>query len=313
MQNCLVTGGAGFIGSHIVEALVKRGDQVRVLDNFSTGNPDNLKAVREDIEVIEGDLRDSSDVRDAVKGMDMIFHLAAFVSVPQSMEDPATCFEINVNGTIQLFKLAEEAGVNRIVIASSAAVYGENPAFPLNENATTYPLSPYAASKQVGEIYTKIYTDLLDIDVVALRYFNIYGPRQNPNSDYAAVIPIFIKKMLDEEDPVIYGDGLQSRDFVYVDDVVRANLLAAESSQAPGQIINICSGIEINLLQLVDSLSRIFNREVQPVYEKERPGDIYRSSGDPTFAENVLNFKPEVNLETGVMKTVSWMERNHLG
>ena len=160
MQKSLVTGGAGFIGSHIVEALVKRGDQVRVLDNFSTGNPDNLKAVRQDIEVIKGDLRNSSDVQVAVMGMDTIFHLAAFVSVPQSMEDPTTCFEINVNGTIQLFKLAEEAGVNRIVIASSAAVYGENPAFPLNENATTYPLSPYAASKQVGEIYTKIYTDL---------------------------------------------------------------------------------------------------------------------------------------------------------
>lgn len=313
MQKCLVTGGAGFIGSHIVEALLKRGDQVRVLDNFSTGNPDNLKAVREDIEVIEGDLRNSSDVRDAVKGMDTIFHQAAFVSVPQSMEDPTTCFETNVNGTIQLFNLAEEAGVKRIVIASSAAVYGENPALPLNEIATTDPLSPYAASKRVGEIYTKIYTGLLNLDVVALRYFNVYGPRQNPNSDYAAVIPIFIKKMLDEEDPVIYGDGLQSRDFVYIDDVVRANLLATESSQAPGQIINICSGIEINLLQLVDSLSGIFNREVQPIYEKERPGDIYRSSGDPTFARNVLNFKPEVNLETGVMKTVSWMEKNHQG
>jgi len=313
MQKCLVTGGAGFIGSHIVEALLKRGDQVRVLDNFSTGNPNNLKAVREDIEVIEGDLRNSSDVRDAVKGVDTIFHQAAFVSVPQSVKDPATCFETNVNGTIQLFKLAEEAGVNRIVIASSAAVYGENPALPLNENATTDPLSPYAASKQVGEIYTKIYTGLLNINVVALRYFNVYGPRQNPNSDYAAVVPIFIKKMLNEEDPVIYGDGLQSRDFVYIDDVVRANLLAAESSQAPGQIINICSGIEINLLQLVSSLSGIFNREVQPIYEKERPGDIYRSSGDPTLAGNVLNFKPEVNLETGVKKTVSWMKKNHQG
>jgi len=199
------------------------------------------------------------------------------------------------------------------VIASSAAVYGENPALPLNENATTDPLSPYAASKQVGEIYTKIYTGLLNINVVALRYFNVYGPRQNPNSDYAAVVPIFIKKMLNEEDPVIYGDGLQSRDFVYIDDVVRANLLAAESSQAPGQIINICSGIEINLLQLVSSLSGIFDREVQPIYEKERPGDIYRSSGDPTLAGNVLNFKPEVNLETGVMKTVSWMKKNHQG
>ncbi len=313
MQKCLVTGGAGFIGSHIVEALLKRGDQVRVLDNFSTGNPNNLKAVRGDIEVIEGDVRNSSDVRDAVKGVDTIYHQAAFVSVPQSVEDPAACFETNVNGTIQLFKLAEEAGVNRIVIASSAAVYGENPALPLNENATTDPLSPYAASKQVGEIYTKIYTGLLNINVVALRYFNVYGPRQNPNSDYAAVVPIFIKKMLNEEDPVIYGDGLQSRDFVYIDDVVRANLLAAESSQAPGQIINICSGIEINLLQLVASLSGIFNREVQPIYEKERPGDIYRSSGDPTLAGNVLNFKPEVNLETGVMKTVSWMKKNHQG
>ncbi|MEE9599011.1 MAG: SDR family oxidoreductase, partial [Anaerolineales bacterium] len=308
MQKCLVTGGAGFIGSHIVEALLKRGDQVRVLDNFSTGNPNNLKAVRGDIEVIEGDVRNSSDVRDAVKGVDTIFHQAAFVSVPQSVEDPAACFETNVNGTIQLFKLAEEARVSRIVIASSAAVYGENPALPFNENATADPLSPYAASKQVGEIYTKIYTGLLNINVVALRYFNVYGPRQNPNSDYAAVIPIFIKKMLNEEDPVIYGDGLQSRDFVYIDDVVRANLLAAESSQVPGKIINICSGIEINLLQLVASLSGIFNREVQPIFEKERPGDIYRSSGDPTLAGNVLNFKPEVNLETGVMKTVSWMK-----
>jgi UDP-glucose 4-epimerase len=245
--------------------------------------------------------------------MDTIFHQAAFISVPQSMEDPDACFDTNVNGTIQLFKLAEEAGVNRIVIASSAAVYGENPALPLSENDTTDPLSPYAASKRVGEIYTKIYTDLLNLDVVALRYFNVYGPRQNPYSDYAAVIPIFIKKMLDEEDPVIYGDGLQSRDFVYIDDVVRANLLAAESGQAPGQIINICSGLEINLLQLVDSLSGIFNREVQPVYEKERPGDIYRSSGDPTLAGKVLNFKPEVNLDTGVMKTVTWMEKNHQG
>ena len=313
MQKCLVTGGAGFIGSHIVEALLRRGDQVRVLDNFSTGNPDNLKDVREDIEVIEGDLRKSSDVQDAVKGMDTIFHLAAFVSVPQSMEDPGACFDTNVNGTIQLFKLAEEAGVNRIVIASSAAVYGENPALPLNENATTDPLSPYAASKRVGEIYTKVYTALLTLDVVALRYFNVYGPRQNPNSDYAAVIPIFIKKMIDEEDPVIFGDGLQSRDFVYIDDVVRANLLAAESSQASGQIINICSGIEINLLQLIDSLSGFFNREVQPVYEKKRPGDIYRSSGDPTLAGNVLNFKPEVNLDTGLLKTVSWTKGNRQG
>ncbi|MCJ7716659.1 MAG: NAD-dependent epimerase/dehydratase family protein [Anaerolineales bacterium] len=313
MQKSLVTGGAGFIGSHIVEALSERGDLVRVLDNYSTGNPDNLKAVRRNIEIIEGDLQNSPDVRDAVQGIDTIFHLAAFVSVPQSMEDPVTCYETNVNGTIQLFKLAEEAGVKRVVIASSAAVYGENPALPLSESAATIPLSPYAASKRVGEIYTKIYSDLLNLDIVALRFFNIYGPRQNPNSQYAAVIPIFIKKMLDEEQPIIYGDGLQSRDFVYIDDVVRANLLAAESSQAPGQVINICSGIEINLLQLVDSLSSIFNREVTPEFRKGRPGDIYRSFGDPTLAGKILNFTPAVNLETGVKKTVSWMDQHPQG
>ncbi|NOQ39487.1 MAG: NAD-dependent epimerase/dehydratase family protein, partial [Anaerolineales bacterium] len=176
------------------------------------------------------------------------------------------------------------------------------------EDAQLDPLSPYAASKRVGEIYTKIYSDLLNLDVVALRYFNVYGPRQNPGSDYAAVIPIFIKKILAGEKPVIYGDGGQSRDFIYIDDIVRANLLAAESTQAAGRVVNICSGAEINLLQLVDNLSIIFNREVQPDFERVRPGDIYRSSGDPTLARDILEFKPQMDLETGLRKTVSWME-----
>ncbi len=308
MGKCLVTGGAGFIGSHIVEGLLERGDEVRVLDNFSTGKEENLKDFQGEIDLIKGDLREQTDLIKAIQDIEFIFHQAAFVSVPLSMEDPELCFEVNVNGTIKLLSAAKESGVKRVVMASSAAVYGDNPAVPLTEDAQLDPLSPYAASKRVGEIYTKIYSDLLNLDVVALRYFNIYGPRQNPESDYAAVIPIFIKKILAGEQPVIYGDGGQSRDFIYIDDIVRANLLAAESTQAAGRVVNICSGTEINLLQLVENLSIIFNREVQPGFERERPGDIYRSSGDPTLARDILEFKPQMDLETGLRKTVSWME-----
>ena len=308
MAKCLVTGGAGFIGSHIVEGLLERGDEVRVLDNFSTGKEENLKDFQGEIDLIKGDLCEQTDLLKAIQDIEYIFHQAAFVSVPLSMEDPELCFEVNVNGTIKLLSAAKESGVKRVVMASSAAVYGDNPAVPLTEDAQLDPLSPYAASKRVGEIYTKIYSDLLNLDVVALRYFNVYGPRQNPQSDYAAVIPIFIKKILAGEKPVIYGDGGQSRDFIYIDDIVRANLLAAESTQAPGRILNICSGTEINLLQLVDNLSIIFNRAVQPSFERERHGDIYRSSGDPTLARDILEFKPQMDLETGLRKTVSWME-----
>ena len=308
MGKYLVTGGAGFIGSHIVEGLLERGDEVRVLDNFSTGKEENLKDFRGEIDLIKGDLREQADLLKAIQDIEYIFHQAAFVSVPLSMKDPEECFEVNVNGTIKLLSAAKESGVKRVVLASSAAVYGDNPAVPLAEGAQLDPLSPYAASKRVGEIYTKIYSDLLNLDVVALRYFNVYGPRQNPQSDYAAVIPIFIKKILAGEKPVIYGDGGQSRDFIYIDDVVRANLLAAESIPAAGRVVNICSGTEINLLQLVENLSIIFNREVQPSFEKERPGDIYRSSGDSALAREILEFLPRMDLETGLRKTVSWME-----
>ena len=308
MGKCLVTGGAGFIGSHIVEGLLERGDEVRVLDNFSTGKEENLKDFQGEIDLIKGDLRELADLKKAIKDIDYIFHQAAFVSVPLSLEDPDLCFVVNVNGTIKLLSAAKESGVKRVVLASSAAVYGDNTAVPLTESAQLNPLSPYAASKRVGEIYTKIYSNLLNLDVVALRYFNVYGPRQNPESDYAAVIPRFIKKILAGENPTIYGDGGQSRDFVYIDDIVRANLLAAESIQAAGRVVNICSGTEVNLLQLVESLSIVFNREVQPNFEMERPGDIYRSAGDPALAEEVLEFKSQMDLETGLRKTVSWME-----
>ena len=307
MQNSLVTGGAGFIGSHLVEALLARGDKVRVLDNFSTGKEENLADFLEQVELIRGDLLNEADLKRAVKGMDNIFHQAAFVSVPQSLEEPDRCFEVNVTGTNRLLSISRDEGVKRVILASSAAVYGENPTVPLSENINPEPLSPYAASKRIGEIYAHLFTSQLDLDVTALRYFNVYGPRQNPASDYAAVIPIFIKKLLDEEQPVIYGDGLQSRDFIYVGDVVQANLLAAKSNQAQGQVINICSGQEPNLHNLVGYMAEIFNREIQPTYQDVRPGDIYRSLGDPSLARELLGFQPGTGLAEGLLITAEWM------
>jgi len=311
MPTSLVTGGAGFIGSHLVDALLARGDTVRVLDDFSTGKAINIQHNLERIELITGDLRDAATLSAAIEGVDLIFHQAAFVSVPQSMEDPGACFDINVNGTGMLLAEARACGVKRVVLASSAAVYGENTAVPLSEDEVPSPLSPYAASKSITEIYARLFTDQLGLDVVALRYFNVFGPRQNPASDYAAVIPIFIKTLDEEGEPVIYGDGRQSRDFIYVADVVRANLLAAASDQAPGKTMNICSGQEIDLLELLDMLSGIFNREIEPGFHKSRPGDIYRSLGDPTRAKDLLGFSPTTSVSDGLEKTAAWMRKSY--
>ncbi|RLC98473.1 MAG: LPS biosynthesis protein WbpP [Chloroflexota bacterium] len=307
MTTSLVTGGGGFIGSHLVDALLARGDEVRVLDNFSTGKLENLQPNIENIRLFTGDLRDSMILNEAVQGVDLIFHQAAFVSVPQSMEDPESCFDINVNGTGKLLAAAKAAGVKRVVLASSAAVYGENEAMPLSENEEPDPLSPYAASKSINEVYARLFTEQLGLDVVALRYFNVYGPRQNPASDYAAVIPIFIKTLDEEETPVIFGDGLQTRDFVYISDVVQANLLAAESVKAPGLVFNICSGKEINLLDLLENLSTIYNRKIEPDFREVRAGDIYRSLGDPGKAREILGFAPITSIVDGLDETAAWM------
>jgi len=307
MTTSLVTGGGGFIGSHLVDALLARGDEVRVLDNFSTGKLENLQHNLENIRLFTGDLRDNMILNEAVQGVDLIFHQAAFVSVPQSMEDPESCFDINVNGTGKLLAAAKAAGVKRVVLASSAAVYGENEAMPLSENEEPDPLSPYAASKSINEVYARLFTEQLGLDVVALRYFNVYGPRQNPASDYAAVIPIFIKTLDEEETPVIFGDGLQTRDFVYISDVVQANLLAAESVKAPGLVFNICSGKEINLLDLLENLSTIYNRKIEPDFREVRAGDIYRSLGDPGKAREILGFAPITSIVDGLDETAAWM------
>ncbi len=306
MTVSLVTGGAGFIGSHLTHALLARGDQVRVLDNFSTGKRENLNS-NPNLEILEGDLRDQAQVADAVRGVDLVFHHAAFISVPLSMQDPQTCLEVNVEGTSNLLEAARKAGVRQVVLASSAAVYGDADSIPLKEDTPLGALSPYAASKQMNEVYAGLYTRAFDLPVIALRYFNVYGPRQSPQSDYAAVIPIWARRMLDGEPPLVYGDGGQGRDFIYVEDVVRANLLATENTPAPGQVFNICGGQEISLLDLLDVLEELIPNAPSREFAPPRAGDIYRSVGDASRAAAVLGFKAQTNLVDGLAQVVAWM------
>lgn len=303
----LVTGGAGFIGSHIVRTLLEQGMEVKILDNFSTGKRENIADFEKQIELIEGDLRDASKVNEAVRGVDIIFHEAAFVSVPQSMGEPQNCFDVNVTGTSMLFDAARRAGVKRAVFATSAAVYGDSTEMPLTEETPLRPLSPYAASKRVDEIYGQLYTTSFGLDVVALRYFNVYGPRQRPDSMYAAAVPIFIRRLLDGKGVTIYGDGGQTRDLINVRDVVRANLVASEHPAAPGQIFNICTGIETRIIDLVEVLQDLFPSAPAPTFAPVRSGDIYRSIGSPQKAADLIGFRAEVTLDQGLKEAVEWM------
>ena len=307
MTVSLVTGGAGFIGSHIVQKLVERGDQVKILDNFSTGKRENLASVINQVEIIEADLRQVDQVSQAVSGVDLVFHQAAMVSVPQSMIDPKFCFDVNVGGTLNLLQAAQKANVKQVVLASSCAVYGDSDDYPLSETGQTMSLSPYAASKKIKEVYADMFTRTSEMGVIALRYFNVYGPRQLPDSDYAAAIPIFINRLLKGEVVTIYGDGLQSRDFVFVDDVVRANLLASEAKDAGGAVFNVCTGDEITIVDLVNVLQAIIPDTPSPKFDPPRDGDIYRSLGDPGLIGEKLSFEAKTNLSDGLRQTVDWM------
>ncbi len=303
----LVTGGAGFIGSHIARTLLQQGGQVRILDNFSSGKRENLKDL--EVEILEGDLRDVSKVAQAVKSVEIIFHEAAFVSVPESMEKPQECFDVNITGTSILFDAARKAGVRRVVIASSAAVYGDSDAMPLVEETPLRQLSPYAVSKRVAEMYAELFTDQFGLEVAALRYFNVYGPRQRPDSMYAAAVPIFIRCMLDNKPITIFGDGGQTRDLVNVRDVVQANLLASEHPDAPGQIFNVCTGVETRVLDLIDILYQIFPDAPKHIHAEPRLGDIYRSIGTPKKIVDTLGFKPQITLADGLFEAVEEMRK----
>ena len=308
----LVTGGAGFIGSHIVRALLEQGASVRVLDNFSTGKRENLEELRrqfnrDQFEVVEGDLRDAAGVEEAVGGIEVIFHEAAFVSVPQSMGEPQTCFDVNITGTSLLFDAARRAGVRRAVAASSAAVYGESGALPLIEETPLQPRSPYALSKRVGEMYAELFTGAFGFEVVALRYFNVYGPRQRSDSMYAAAVPIFARRLLDNRPVTVFGDGGQTRDLINVHDVVRANLIASEHPNAAGKVFNVCTGLETRLLDLLDVMYELFPGAPEPEFVAPRAGDIYRSVGSPRKAADAMGFRAEVSLVEGLKETIDWM------
>jgi nucleoside-diphosphate-sugar epimerase len=304
MARALVTGGAGFIGSHIAHALVERGDQIRIFDNFSTGSLDNLAGIEDQVEIVRGDLTKQADVRHAVEDIDLVFHEAAQVSVPESIEKPMDCYAINVGGTIELLQAAKQAGVQRAVIASSAAVYGESGQLPLSEYSTVETLSPYAASKYFNEVLAQVYSSAHKFPVVALRYFNVYGPRQSPTSAYAAAIPRFIDRLATGQAPTVYGVGTQTRDFIFVGDVVRANLLAAEKQGVAGKVFNICSGSETSLLDLLSTLARLIPGAPAPEFASPRLGDVPRSVGDPSLAANELGFKAQVSLADGLQACV---------
>jgi len=306
MATFLVTGGAGFIGSHIAETLVRRGDQVRVLDNLMTGKKENLAPFIDRVEFIEGDIRDLDICRRAVRGADHVLHQAALPSVPRSVEDPLLANGINVTGTLNMLLAARDAGVWSFVMASSSSVYGDDPRTPKREGQEGKPLSPYAVGKFVGEKYCEVFHDLFRMKTVALRYFNVFGPRQDPESQYAAVIPLFITKVLRGERPVVYGDGEQSRDFTYVDNVVEANLLAAESGVAGGETLNIACGERLTINALLTAVNGILGADIRAVNAEPRPGDIRHSTADVGRARRVLNFNPRVPFLEGLRKTVDW-------
>ena len=313
MKQYLVTGGAGFIGSHIVRALLERGESVRVLDNFSSGRLDNLAGLdtsryKGNFEILEGDVRNRLEVVQAVHDIDIIFHEAAFVSVAESMDKPQDCFDINITGTSQLFEAARKAGVRRAVIASSAAVYGDSDALPLVEDTTLHPLSPYAVSKRVDELFAALYTQSFGLEVAALRYFNVYGPRQRPDSMYAAAVPIFINSLRTHQVVTVFGDGGQTRDLIYVGDVVRANLIASEHPAAAGQVFNICTCQETRILDLLDVLYKLFPESSKPDHAQPRAGDIYKSLGSPEKADKIIGFTAQKPLADGLKETVEWSQ-----
>lgn len=306
----LVTGGAGFIGSHLVERLVRMGRAVRVLDNFLTGKRENLTEWQDQIELIEGDLRDPQTVRRAVEGAGCVFHVGALPSVPRSVADPVLSHEINVTGTLNVLMAARDAGGVRVVFSSSSSVYGDTPTLPKHETMTPQPRSPYAVHKLTGEHYCRVFTELFGVPTVALRYFNVFGPRQDPQSQYAAVIPRFITGMLADQRPVIYGDGRQTRDFSFVDNVVEANLAASTAPPAAfGRVVNIACGGRISLLDLVATINRILGKQIQPIFEPPRAGDVRDSQADISAAWTLLGWKPSVDFAEGIRRTIQWYQQ----
>ena len=306
MTSYLVTGGAGFIGSNLVDEMLRRGNRVRVLDNVSTGRLENLAAARNRIEFFEADICDLETIRACFAGVDYVIHLAALPSVPRSVADPLSANKVNIEGTLNVLLAARDAGVKRVVFAASSAAYGDNPTLPRVETHEPSPLSPYALTKLAGELYCRIFTRLYGLEAVALRYFNIFGPRQDPHSQYTGVLSKFITAYIRGTTPTIFGDGEQSRDFTYIDNVVDANLRACTAPGAPGRVINVGVGGCFTLNQTITLLNQIFGKQVTPRYDPPRTGDVLHSQADISLARQVLGYEPKVSYEQGLKRTVEW-------
>ena len=309
-MNYVVTGGAGFIGSHIAEYLIDHGHDVTVVDNLATGDMGNIQQLRDNphFHFMQGSITDPEILKDTFKNADGIFHQAAIPSVPRSIKDPVATNDANVNGTIAVLVAAKECGVKKVVYASSSSVYGDTPTLPKTEGMLPNPKSPYAVSKLAGEYYCRIFSEVYGINTVALRYFNVFGPRQDPESQYAAVIPRFITRTLAGQPPIIYGDGTQTRDFTYVKDVVQANVKAMESN-AQG-VFNVAYNQRISLLSLIDIIAEETGMNVNPVFEPPRPGDIHDSQADISAAQKAFGYTPEYTVRSGLKETITWFRRN---
>jgi nucleoside-diphosphate-sugar epimerase len=306
MSNYLVTGGAGFIGSNLIEELVKQHCRVKVIDNFSTGKLENLQPFKDYIEVEEVDICNLSQLKEAVAGIDYVLHQAAIPSVPKSIIDPIASHNADLTGTLHILWAAHQAGVKRVVYAASSSAYGDSPNLPKQESMTANPISPYGLMKFVGEEYCRLFTSLYDLETVSLRYFNVFGPRQDPTSQYSGVLSRFISAMVRGERPVIFGDGEQSRDFTYVSNVVQANLLACHSAKSSGKVYNIAYGARVSLNEVVRMLNHILGTDLKPIYEAARAGDIRHSMADITRARADLGYSPTVAFEEGLVRTVDW-------
>ncbi len=306
MQRYLVTGGAGFIGSHIAEELVREGFSVRIVDNFLTGKEENIASFIDDVELIRGDVRDLELCKRAVKDVDYVLHQAALPSVPRSIEDPLLTNAINIEGTLNVLLAAKEMAVKKVVFASSSSVYGDDDRLPKKEGAEGNPLSPYAVSKLVGEKYCQVFSAIYGLPTVCLRYFNIFGPRQDPSSQYAAVIPNFITRLIAGKPPIIHGDGEQSRDFTYISNVVEANLKAAHAHGVSGHVLNLGCGQQTTVNALAASIAALMEKNITPIHEEERPGDVRHSYADISKTVALLDYGPRVSLEEGLLRTVDW-------
>ncbi len=306
----VVTGGGGFIGSHIVEELLRRNETVTVIDNFSTGKHENVDPFADDVEIIEADIAEAKNLAQFLKGVDYVIHQAAIPSVPKSMADPVKSHHANVDGTLRLLVACREAGVKRVVYASSSSLYGDSPTLPKHEGMMPNPLSPYGAQKLFGEMYCQVFTKAYGLETVSLRYFNVFGPRQDATSQYSGVLALFIPAVLQGRRPTIYGDGLQSRDFTYVKNVAEANLLACKVSGVAGQVFNVACGDRITVNSMLQQINKITGNDITPIYADARAGDIKHSQADITRAREHLGYQPKVGFEEGLRNTIEWYRKN---